>query len=72
MFHINVTSIDPVFPPPHDQYCVPEYPNKQNKAVQLPVWNSRQCKQSAQEWNNVDIKAMFDPLSPRCLLDTAS
>lgn len=37
-----MTSIDLSFPPSHDQYCVPEYPNGQNKAV---AWDSRRCKQ---------------------------
>ena len=31
MLYINVTSIDPFFPPSHDQYRAPEYPDVQIK-----------------------------------------
>lgn len=70
MLHINESSIDPLFPPSHDQYRVPEYPSEQNKAV---AWDSRRCKQTNKQGRRaVDVKAKFDFLSPTVSLDTAS
>lgn len=58
VLHINVTSINLSIPPPHDQYCVPEYPSEQNKAAAGGV--------------STEQSRMLTFPSPRRLLDTPS
>lgn len=69
MLYINVTSIDPFFPPSPDQYRVPEYPDVQIKPRRGTADGVNKARGGGGR-QIVDIKAKFDFLSPRPLLDT--